>query len=115
MAYTEVPIAVLCYSHVTHAAGAPEGEAVPEPTIRDEAWFRRAVDMHEAMRYFYWTNSRFAFDPRCFYLNVTRPVDFAFLGSSSGEVHRDLEVLARREGLRPTDFGAVIVIGTPEG
>lgn len=111
VAYTEVPIAVLCYSHVTHAAGAPEGEAVPEPTIRDEAWFRRAVDMHEAMRYFYWTNSRFALDPRCFYLNVTRPVDFAFLGSSSGEVHSDLEALAAREGLEPTDFGAVIVIG----
>lgn len=111
VSYAEVPLAILCYSHVTHEAGAPEGQPVPEPTVRDEAWFNRVIDAHEAMRYFYWTNSRFALDPRCFYLNVERPVDFSFLGSSSGEVHRDLEVLAEKEGLEPTDFGAVIVIG----
>ena len=42
---------------------------------------------------------------------MTRPVDIAYLGSSSEEVYNDLAELAKREGMQPEDFGAVIVIG----
>jgi len=111
MAYAEVPIAVLCYGHVTFASRTPPGGKEPEPAIRDEEWFRRNVAVHEAMREFYWRNSFFRLDTRCYYLHVKRPVEFAYLGSSSEEVYKDLAELARREGLKPTDFGAVLVIG----
>src|SRR4030042_853660 len=63
------------------------------------------------MRYFYWLNSYFRLDTKCYYYKVTRPVDFAFLGSSSEEVATDLEALAKREKMKATDFGAVLVVG----
>ena len=111
MAYSEVPLAILCYSNVTFGSRpGPDGK-VPAPAIRDEAWFEHMKKNHEAMRYFYWLNSYFRLDTRCFYLRVTRPVEFAYLGSSSEEVYKDLETLAKREGMKPEDFGAVLVVG----
>ncbi len=111
MAYAEVPLAILCYSNVTfNSRKRPDG-TVPDPSIQDEAWFEHVIKNHELMRYFYWTNSLFRLDTKCLYLRITRPVEFAYLGSSSEEVYTDLKTLADREGLTPTDFGAVLVIG----
>jgi len=111
MAYTEVPIAILCYGNKTFNSRKNADGTVPPPSVSDEAWFEQNMKTHEAMRYFYWLNSKFRLDTKCKYLYVTRPVEFASLGSSSEEVYKDLAVLAKREKLKPTDFGAVIVIG----
>ena len=111
MAYSEAPLAVLCYSNVTfNSRKGPDG-TVPKPASRDEAWFERVIKNSEVMRYFYWTNSYFRLDTRCYYLRITRPVEFAYLGSSSEEVDKDLKTLADREGKKPEDFGAAIVVG----
>jgi len=111
MAYAEVPLAVLCYTHVTFEGHKNPDGSPREPSMRDETWFQNAVKAHEAMRKFYWVNSLFRLDTKCFYLRVTRPVDWPYLGSSSEEVYKDVQALAKREGMKPTDFGAVIVIG----
>ncbi len=111
MAYTEVPIAVICYGNVIfEASKGPDGKVNP-PSIQTEEWFKGRIEAHESMRQFYWTNSLMKLDTKCKYLFVTRPVDFAYLGSSSEEVYKDLVTLAEKEGLRPEDFGAVLVIG----
>ena len=111
MAYSEVPLAILCYANVTFEGHKNADGSPHKPSVQDDAWFQRAINIHEAMRYFYWTNTLFRLDTKCMYLKVTRPVDWAYLGSSSEEVSKDLETLAKREGLKATDFGAVIVIG----
>ena len=111
MTYTEVPLAILCYTNVTFEGHKNPDGTPRKPDHRDDPWFQHAVDAHETMRYFYWINSRFRLDTKCIYLKVTRPVDWAYLGSSSEEVYKDVQTLAAREGLKPTDFGAVLVIG----
>ncbi len=113
MAYLEVPVAVLCYGNVTFESQKRPDGTVPAPVIRDEAWFegpacKAAAD---AVRYFYLKNSRYRFDTKFYYYFVKRPVDFAYLGSSSEEVYRDLKTVADREGMKPEDFGGVITIG----
>jgi DNA-binding beta-propeller fold protein YncE len=111
MAYSEVPIAILCYANVTYESQkSPDGKVTP-PTIRDDNWFQQNIKIHEAMRMFYLANSSFRLDVACKYLKVDRPVDVAYLGSSSEELARDLETLAQKEGLKPTDFGAVLCMG----
>lgn len=111
MAYTEVPLAVICYSNVTFEGQTNPDGTPREPVVRDAAWFEQQTRYHEAMRYFYWTNSTMHLDTKCKYLNVTRPVDWAYLGSSSEAIYDDVVELAKREGLAPEDFGAVIVVG----
>ena len=111
MAYTEARLAILCYSNVTFNSRKRADGTVPAPAIRDEKWFEQVIKNHEVMRYFYWTNSRFRLDTKCIYLRITRPVEFAYLGSSSEEVYKDLKTLADREGMKPEDFGAVLVVG----
>ncbi len=112
MAYSEIPIAILCYANVTFESQKdPNTGKVPAPVIRDDEWFQHANTQHEAMRYFYWTNSYFRMDTKCYNYKVTRPVDFGYLGSSSEEVYKDLKALADKEGMQPEDFGAVLVIG----
>ncbi|GMV36318.1 MAG: hypothetical protein AMXMBFR61_08260 [Fimbriimonadales bacterium] len=111
MAYSQVPVAVIAYAHVTFESQRDPSGTSPPPAIRDDAWFDQVVRTHEGMRMFYWTNSMFRLDPKCMYLKVDRPVDFTHLGSSSEEVFRDVLTLATQESLQPTDFGAVIVIG----
>ncbi len=110
MAYTEVQVAVLCYGNVTFKN--PDGTD-GKPVIRDEAWFNGPAckEAGAAVQYFYWANSRFRFYLNMHYLFVTRPVDFAFLGSSSEEVYKDLKTLADSLNMEPSDFGGVITIG----
>jgi DNA-binding beta-propeller fold protein YncE len=111
MAYSEVPLAVLCYMNVTlEGQKKPDGSPA-DPVTRQDDWFEKQIKYHEAMRYFYFSNSMFRLDTKCKYLKVARPVDLSNLGSSGEEVARDLAELATREGLKPTDFGAVIVVG----
>ncbi len=111
MAYREVPLAVLCYMHVTHKdAKKPDGTPA-DPTLRDEKWFEERIKHAEAMRYFYLVNTMFRLDTKCHYLKVTRPVDSSKLGNMTEEVSKDLEALAARDGMKPEDFGAVLVVG----
>lgn len=112
MTYTEVPIAILCYGNVIYESrGKGKDGKFPKPTIRDEEWLEGRKVAHEGMRQFYWTNSLMQLDTKCKYMLVKRPVDYAYLGSSSEEVYKDLATLAKREGLKPEDFGAVLVLG----
>ena len=111
MAYTEVPLAVLVYCHVTNKdVKKPDGTPA-DPTLRDDKYFEQQVKFYEAMRYFYLINSMFRLDTKCKYLKVTRPVDASQLGYMTEEISKDLEELAKREGLKPEDFAAVIVVG----
>jgi DNA-binding beta-propeller fold protein YncE len=111
MMYTEVPIAILVYGNVVFdAEKGPDGKVQP-PSVRTHEWFEQCIKAHEAMRYFFWINSFMQLDTQCKYLFVTRPVDWAYLGSSSEEVYKDLATLAKRENLTPEDFGAVLVVG----
>jgi hypothetical protein len=114
MAYLEVPVAVLCYGNVIFDSqkDAKTGK-VPLPVIRDEKWFEGPACKQacEANRYFYLINSRFRFDTHFHYKFVTRPVDFAYLGSSSEEVFKDLKELADSLHMQPSDFGGVVTIG----
>ncbi len=111
MTYTDVPLAVLCYMHVTlDGSKKPDGSPA-DPVIRKDDWFEQQIKYHEAMRYFYATGTMFRLDTKCHYLKVTRPTDLSNLGSSGEIVAGDLAELAKRDGLKPTDFGAVIVVG----
>jgi len=111
MLYRTVPVAVLAYRNVTFNKVKPVNGKRPDPARRPESWYRQLIDNHETMRYFYWTNSYFKLDVKCKYMQVTRDVDFSQLCSPTKEVYRDLKTLAQREGLRPDQFGAVLVIG----
>jgi len=111
MAYTEVPIAILCYANITYESQKDASGKVPPPTVRGDDWLQQNINVHEAMRLWYWRNSHMRLDTKCYYLKVDRPVDVSSLGSSSEEVAKDLEALAAREGMKPTDFGAVLVMG----
>ena len=75
MAYSEVPVAVLCYGNVTFNDQKDPNGKVPAPVHRDQKWFDHNIDVHEAVRYFYWTNSSFRLDTKFKYLFVTRQVD----------------------------------------
>jgi sugar lactone lactonase YvrE len=113
MAYSQVPVAVICYGHVTYdSIKAPDGKPYP-PVIRDEAWFNGFAcrNAGETVRYFYWTNTFFKWDLKMYYLFVQRPTDIGFLGSSSEVVYNDVLELAKREKMNPEDFGGVITIG----
>jgi hypothetical protein len=111
MTYTEAPLAILCYTNVTlEGQKKPDGSPADALT-HDDAWLAQVKRSCEAMRYFYWTNTYFRLDTKCHYYPVTRPVDVAYLNSSSEELARDLEALAKRDGMAATDFGAVLVMG----
>ena len=111
MLYTEAPIAILCYANVVFESRKGPNGKVPPPAVRDDKWFQTNILHHEGMRYFYWLNSKFRLDTKCYYLKVDRPVDCGYLGSSSEEVYKDLKTLADKNGMKPRDFGAVLVVG----
>jgi hypothetical protein len=109
--YTSVPVAVLCYMHlVSPGAKKPDGSPA-DPSIKEDSWFDRQVGFHKASRFFYMMNSRFRFDLDFQCVKVTRPVDVSTLGSSSEEVYKDLAEYAQKKGMKPEDFGGVIVAG----
>ncbi len=111
MVYREVPLAVLCYENII-CDTEPRAEGA-EPRVHhfDEGWFEGRIDAGETMRYFYWTNSFFKLDTKCKYLKIQRPTPFSQLGFATETVYNDLVTLANREGLRPDQFGAVLVCG----
>ena len=109
--YTSVPVAVLCYMNLTFPDSKnPDGTPVA-PQVKEDSWFDKQVGFHKATRYYYNMNSRFLFDLDFQCVKVTRPVDASTLGSSSEEVYKDLAEYARSKGMKPEDFGGVIVAG----
>lgn len=111
MIYREVPLAILCYENIIlDHEKRPEGTK-PRVHHFEKGWFEGRIDAGEIMRYFYWTNSFFKLDTKCKYLRIERPTNFSQLGFATETVYNDLVTLAKREGLRPDQFGAVLVQG----